>query len=1069
MEQTGLYVGVALATGTQQSGSIDVSDLANGTASSVPNLVGLAWWFNGPSVGQVSHSTATQNSGLRTGLAPGDYTLYAAVEDQSTTETDLIYIEFEVEDLSSGGGLNTINVTDSVVATAASHTVSTALDVADPDAAIAIMSGGDWSNSYTIDDTLLNNAPLFPLFGTTSGFMWAVYVVQPATAGEGQDIDVEVDPPNGERASVVAAAFDNVESVRSSNLSLGALTYEGGDLILSFASGNSSSAPSVSAPWTLIGTAGPSSSERVAIAYKVADGTVSSPSWSNATARAFVALEPTESEVVEGAPAGTVSFDCAVGSDRIIPRNIAYLGEDGAESTTGFHYEYKIGEGSWTDLTPLAPITGQTPGSTISVQVRAVNAEGAGPDGDAQSVRLHLSGHTHGIRRYNPSAAVGHKGWASDVDDASQASTGAMTTGGSDRGLVVAHDVSYGNQQPDEAVHHDWYYDDVQAALVYDMPELSPNDASRLGNGGSQMHLLANPASGSNVLRWEREGAGSRSLWSAAAAFVNVNQDNILGGVYGGQYLTETGQGSSLGPPLTRIDDPNEIYELTEGVPCSLDEAVVVMTGFYARGEWNNDSDPGDRVTMTDWGGENPSGASFRLYDTVQETSLGNLIAPGGAEIIVGLGQGAEGGITLSWFPDSMEPGTPIRMQYQDRWASIVAVAIRPSPNMLHDLTIIAPTADGAQWSVLTDVNHGRVLVAVTPISDDPPTATQIRDEIDDSSSDYSGTFLQLDEIDRESFDPVADLIEGLSEGDYRLSVAPEDWQGRLGTVLHQTWETRGDIEVTLLDFAPVFDSDFNSPVAYSRFMRAFIDASEATGKTLDLLRQTTDGLSTDDAVAWVESRIIHLFDASDVSDTTRLFQAGTETSVTIRDEAAPWDSQASQTLRSATLLDSSLVSDTAERIVRTIRNSSDQASPIDRLSAEVAGLVVRVIQELVLLDDGVRPSAEMHRQWSSSADFNQDILAFGRSYASSFRDHISANDRAIIDTVYIRELQDMVIDLADAQMSESGPKDLSITLADDVEVQDALLKIFPDVYNAAIAGAYMDIRSEGISFDLEV
>lgn len=89
-----------------------------------------------------------------------------------------------------------------------------------------------------------------------------------------------------------------------------------------------------------------------------------------------VPLAPTNLTYVATSTTATISFTA---------------GRDAGSPIT--NYEYKVGAGAWTALSPVdaaspVTITGLTPEATVSVLLRAVNAVGAGAQSAALSVTL---------------------------------------------------------------------------------------------------------------------------------------------------------------------------------------------------------------------------------------------------------------------------------------------------------------------------------------------------------------------------------------------------------------------------------------------------------------------------------------------------------------------------------------------------------------------------------------------------------------------------------------------------------------------------------------------------------
>lgn len=517
-------------------------------------------------------------------------------------------------------------------------------------------------------------------------------------------------------------------------------------------------------------------------------------------------------------PAGDIDFDCAVGHDALALRNIAYDDTDFDSDGFKLQYAYAINGGSFSDWidVELGSQSGFnydwyleakwpyefdddgddfTSGDYVSVKMRTVNSYGAGSESATKIYRVHSSWHRTGVRRYNPSTAVGHAAAGYDVttDDHHE---GPITTGGTNRMVLLAYDIAYGDNVSGNIIPHTAHYNgDVMTKLLsYEnnsREEPGPGQSGG-GNGGCEIHYLVNPDSGQHTMEldWD-DPTSQKSLWLAAAAFQNVDQTLPIDGwrirLSPGPPTFDGVTNIPLDPVLDALN-PTERrdFHLPRAV-ASMDELILGFQGAYGSGlsgDVNSNTFGEAGVTGASWGSHTASAASLTdgiPYDT-------NLV------IFAGCGMGNEDESRLAaYLPGTLPTEMPVFTLHWERaevsYLTLIQFGIRPTPDMIHTLQVNAATTGAIDFQFGIYCNHGDILLAVTSQTDPEPTSVQIQDELDSlGSSDYEDTIHILDthtmtngEVSASAGGTVTDSLAGLPAGNYRLTAVYQPQQGFKG------------------------------------------------------------------------------------------------------------------------------------------------------------------------------------------------------------------------------------------------------------------------------------------------
>lgn len=775
---------LCLASGAV-NGGISASNVK---AGGITGQVGSQRTHIAPAASTTYSHTNFSPTGLFTGLASGTYTFYLAAEDDGVPLLELYTHQFTIEAAAASGGEVEIVATGG--ASVASHQASFSLltetnlegDEAGEDAAIIVLAGQP--EEYGLTCTF--NGVSVPLIGGSGNYQ--VFRLQEPPIGN-HTLLVRDAGEDAQDVTVIAVSVKNVDTIRTLQISganltsAGATNAEVNDLVLAFGGRLNGTNLTIGSPFTRLDFRGGSGRASIAVAEATSEsnGQPSGGAWTatggSGAMSGGIALVPLAAPVPEEeAPVGDVLFDVAVGHDAVVPRNVVYDGEDDAETTTGFKFQYRIGSGSAVDYEPDTAITGLTEGQTITLSMRAVNDEGDGPWSDDQTFRVHYDWHRPGLSIGNHVSL----GWDTVSTPAFQ---GPLTTSGRERAILAAFDIGYGTigtHTAADTVPHDVTYDGVLADRV--LQALAYGSNPRNGVGGSEMHLLAGVPLGTHTLRYESVAdPNDRSLWMSAVAIRNVDQDQPLA-------TTKYGMWSDVQTEIvTPLPMVSGIITLPS-IPISMDEMLFVMAGCYGYAE------PGGDIPLS---GEYEGWSSGH---NGPGTGINNAV-PQGSEWtkFSGSGAGPEDSIGHAYLNDpSAAPLIDSAWRYTDHhWTTLGAVAVRPSPNMLHTLSIGERDETGFEWTCQSDCNHGRVLIALTPASDTAPTAQQIRDEIDATAvaEAYSGTFVETDTLDLTTTGSNGDTLAATitPETDYRLSVVYESWQGNLGDPLVQTFNLVAD------------------------------------------------------------------------------------------------------------------------------------------------------------------------------------------------------------------------------------------------------------------------------------
>lgn len=505
-------------------------------------------------------------------------------------------------------------------------------------------------------------------------------------------------------------------------------------------------------------------------------------------------------------PAGTVTFDCAVGTVGVATRGVDYDGADAASPGFRLQWDYSLDGGStwagWQDTgvdaarmlmdTPAALGGAWAPGSVITLKLRAANDAGAGAASGPKKFRLHQVWHRPGVALFAPNATTGHAAAGYDVTP-QETLSGPLSTGGTDRLVLAFQDTAYGRPEasPDTYIH-DFLYDDALATKV--LSYYCPSGRRGAYAGGTELFFLADPPTGQHTARFEWVSPTiERSTWIAVWAVQRAHQADPIAST-----KARLLPAASLYPGIDDESQYDEAYDFFDDssyqslhvrdVPASYDELILSCNGTYGQtsvsGGGSDANEFGEAgVAGANWGshtGSPPRNTAHLPYDT-------HLVP------FVGCGAGAEDTVRVAAYDVGQVPATmPLHRQWwhesvNQGWGAIVGVAIRPSPNMIHTLSAPLARTTGVTWQCYSECNHGRVLVAITAQSDPEPTALQIQQHLETGSSGYAGTFLLLDAREMAEGEvaatggTVSDSTGAVAAGARRLSAAYEPQQGFLG------------------------------------------------------------------------------------------------------------------------------------------------------------------------------------------------------------------------------------------------------------------------------------------------
>ncbi len=524
-------------------------------------------------------------------------------------------------------------------------------------------------------------------------------------------------------------------------------------------------------------------------------------------------------------PEGEVTFDCAVGHDALALRNMSYDGADTGSGGFRLQYAYAINAGSysaWQDMTLGSYagfawswyLTGQwpfqfnddgdpfTPGDKISVKMRAANDGGSGLPSDEKTFRLHEDWHRTGTKRYKPSAGVGHAAAMWDVV-ATNPIQGPLTTAGTDCAVFAGTSVAYGaaGDDPEDALVHTFSYDGVQATKLWSYPS-APASGDTLrdengGCGGTEGFIITAAdgfAVGAKTARFDWvDPTDARSLAFCVQAMSFVHQASPIASFKTRKapvdYVEVDAPVAGVNIALDATYDDqveNSNYNFhNPDIPASYDELILSYHETY--GSIDTDATSGSVANSpgqasSGWTGGGAT-SPRRLHDHNPMSPTTNLTYHCGA----GAGQEDYNGLAL-WDDGAIPQSMPLHTQRYyygliHDWGSITGIAIRPSPNMVHTPSAPIANTSAIGWQCTSECNHGRILVAVTAQSDPEPTGPQVQSQINNASSDYSGTFLLVDAKTLSEGDvaatggTVTDAAAGVTVGARRLTLVYESQQ----------------------------------------------------------------------------------------------------------------------------------------------------------------------------------------------------------------------------------------------------------------------------------------------------
>ncbi|MGE0289683.1 MAG: hypothetical protein AB7I42_25665 [Bradyrhizobium sp.] len=515
-------------------------------------------------------------------------------------------------------------------------------------------------------------------------------------------------------------------------------------------------------------------------------------------------------------PNGDVTFDCAVGTETLALRNVTYDGDDAGSGGFRIQVDYKIGAGSyvgWQNVTednilnnwPFEFGEGISEGDYVTVKLRAANDGGPGAETAEQVYRTHEDWHRTGVK---PGYTVGttlanSKGYAANgwdvVSPTHYEGTLTVPTGAQDSAVFVALDTSYAQPNNEIGWTNDVTYNGTPVTKIISHGEISPGVTEgagirREGDGGFEAFLETGFSAGGHTLEFDWvDPLDQRSLEFVALIMLHVHQSIPLGG----QRLrlwpnTDQSGNNGVDDVGTFGSDDFSVSTNTRftipSVAASLDEFVLSVAGFYGSGgntsgTWSGNNF-GEAAVGSDWSAGNNS--------TPRPGTSPNFNGPFTTGLTMFAGDGNVGqqvAISVADF-DDCAPSFPLHDQvwrnlttFSVHWASGYAIAIRPSPNMVHTLSAPIANTSAIGWQCTSECNHGRILVAVTAQSDSEPTAAQIQSQINNATSDYSGTFLLTDTRVLAEGDlaatggTVTDTAAGVAAGSQRLTLVYEGQQ----------------------------------------------------------------------------------------------------------------------------------------------------------------------------------------------------------------------------------------------------------------------------------------------------
>ncbi len=756
------------------------------------------------SAGEIYNHAVLTPSGLFIGLSPGTYTFYLCVEDDGIPLLELYTYTFEIEE--DATSLGEVEVVSHTSAQVADYQLTFPVTIPDEDGVVLLVLTGNLDQETLI--SRFDGVSMTPVAEVGSSFIANVMIDPPVGTFNVQVFDENENAHDITAIAIVLSGVDEVREARWINnlTNAGVVNSEEGDLVIAFGGRIGATNLAIESPWDRLEFIGGSGYAAIAAAVRTAEGSTTTGTWTptggsggatvgTAGGVAFVPAAAPPAE--EDAPTDVPAFSVAAGHDAAALRNIRYFGEDA--DTTGFKLQYSLDGGDAVDaayssdplVQPLNLISDLESGDVHNVRMRAVNNAGEGEWSDESWFRVHYDWHRTGIKKFAPDESTGHV--AAGYDTVSTVTQqGPLTTGGRDRAVLATHDIAYGtpDASPHLTVPHDAFYDDVQMTKI--AQTLSDRDQiDRHGSGGAEAFILTGVPSGTNTHRftWVSEQS-QKSIWIASVALENVDQVLPVGSVKAGMWAA-TGSWAPPGvTPYPMVEDGDT--HILEDVPCGMDELLVTMFGFYAGGA--PESQPFE--PRPQWRGERPgwSGSNDTLPVFYPTTGLsdGHPVSEGLSKF-AGTGAGAEDGIAMGLFTDNVGPVRDVAWAYAISWADNLSVAVRPSPDMLHDLAILIVSEFGTEWGAISDVNHGRILIGVSLISDPAPTSLHLRDAIDDTEEapvPYAGEFLQLDIIDLGEAGAIGGVLDEITEeGEYRITVAYESWQWNLGDALHTDFE----------------------------------------------------------------------------------------------------------------------------------------------------------------------------------------------------------------------------------------------------------------------------------------
>lgn len=865
---------------------------------------------------------------------------------------------------------------------------SLSITVSGSDTAV-IVAVGARDEGYQEFVCTLNGTPMTVLGGNPhnplhyklcqlTGLSPGTYTVAASVSGDAPGgiaiLAISVESWNSSRTPAISYSGSSTLGSHSS------ITAQPGDLVVGMCFRYGASSDATSADLDILETAG-SSDIRGTLGIMTADASPESITWSGtgSSERVYMAisLQPGAGSAGGDPPEGAVDFDAAVGHDSLALRNITYSGSD--TDSQGFRFQYRLNGGSWANASAPYLINSQTPGSYVTVQMRAANDYGPGAASASKTFRLHYDWHRTGIKRFHPSAAVGHVIVGKEPTPYASRS-GPLTTGGNDAAVIVSNDVVYSQPNGATVTPHSVTYDGDPLTKIYSW--VSPGNRMGTGfYGGHEVFALAGPQSGTNTLEITADNGGSiteHSFWLGAAAFCNVDQASPVAAVVA-KYEGETRD--SVYEPLS----PDRVGAITN-IPCSLDEYVVGHLGNYPNhgGTINEDI---SGATQTNLLGE--VGGWTQDANPVNEIGFATVIDH---EPICSGGTMAQCHVQLD---GATEAGSPLGVM-QWKWSfgagsdiagylTRAAIVLKPSPNMLRNLS-----AGASAWSAVSDCNHGRALVVVTPAEDPAPTSEQIREIVDEETTDYAGSVLYSDAIDITAEGTVGDAITGIvgQTEPPRISVVYESWQGNLGDPL----ETEIQPQVVLAPASPAHLQAASSVLITQAHLITPASAAHGQSATAAEITQDhlieTENVAHEQAAPSVTIEQVHIIEPGSSVHVQEASAATVSVEVTIEPDSAAHQQQG----QSASISQDHHIAPASPAHAHTAQAVTiDQAHVIEAESAEhaqaatAAELTTGAIVEPasaehaqaagsvgMIEDSTVAPAAAIHAQTTSDAEIEQ-------------------------------------------------------------------------------------------------